>query len=417
MTSRERVLAAINHRESDRVPIDLGSNPSSGISAIAHDNLMNHLGWSNQPTLIYDVVQQLAQPGEKLIDLLGVDVLDIGRAFNTKDDDWKEVEMANGRTGYYPKWFNPVKDEKGNWNAYHKDGTRIATMPVGATFFDETVFPFVDGYPDSRAAMDELLDEAMDKVLWQALVHSPWDHSSEPDFWEKLRRGTLLLRETTDKALMIVFGGNLFEWGTFIRRMDNFLMDLYIDKDNAAILIELLMERHMKTLEKVCRSVGDIVDIIRFGDDLGMDSGPFMSIDIYRELFHEHRKQMSDYVHKNSSMHTFIHSCGSIHQYIPDLIEEGIEIINPVQTNCLNMDPAKLKKEFGNDIVFWGGSMDPREILNKGTPAEVKAETIRRMEIFAPGSGFVVNNIHNIMPDVPPESILAFYEAANDFRL
>ncbi|MCK5198864.1 MAG: methyltransferase, partial [Spirochaetales bacterium] len=394
-----------------------GSNPSSGISAIAHDNLMNHLDWSNESTLIYDVVQQLAQPGEKLIDLLGVDVIDIGRAFNTSDSDWKGVEMANGRTGYYPVWFNPVKDEKGSWNAFHNDGTRIATMPEGSTFFDETCFPFVDGYPESRAAMDEALDEAMDKVLWQSLVHSPWDHASESDFWEKLRKGALHLRNTTDKALMIVFGGNLFEWGTFIRRMDNFLMDLYIDRENSAILMELLMERHMKTLEKVCSTVGDVVDIIRFGDGLGMDSGPFMGIDIYRELFHSYRKQMSDYVHKNSSMHTFIHSCGSIYQYIPDLIEEGIEIINPVQTNCHDMDPARLKKEFGKEIVFWGGSMDPREIFNHGTPVKVKEETIRRMQIFAPGGGFVVNNIHNIMPDVPPENILAFYKAAREFKL
>jgi len=378
---------------------------------------MKYLGWNDEPTLIYDVVQQLAQPGDKLIDFLGVDVLDIGRTFNASKDDWYPVKMANGRTGYYPVWFRPEKDEKGNWNAYHEDGTLIATMPEGATFFDETCFPFKDGYPEGRAAMDEALDEAMDKVLWQKLVHSPWDHASESDFWEKLRAGALQLRETTDKALMIVFGGNLFEWGTFIRRMDNFLMDLYIDKDNVAILMELLMERHMKGLEKVCESVGDIVDIIRFGDDLGMDSGPFMSLDIYRELFHDYRKQMSDYVHKNTSMHTFIHSCGSVYQYIPDLIDEGIEILNPVQTNCKDMEPEKLKEEFGKDIVFWGGAMDPREILNSGTPEDVKKETIRRLEIFAPGGGFVVNNIHNIMPDVPPENIVAFYETAKNFRL
>jgi len=186
--------------------------------------------------------------------------------------------------------------------------------------------------------------------------------------------------------------------------------------ENVAILVELLLERHMKTLEKVCLAVGDIVDIIRFGDDLGMDSGPFMGLDVYRELFHQQRKVMCDYVHKNSSMHTFLHTCGSIHQFIPDLIDEGIEIINPVQTNCLNMDPSNLKKEFGKDIVFWGGSMDPREILNNKSPEEVKKEAVRRMEILAPDGGFVFNNIHNIMPDVPPENILAFYDAAKEFK-
>jgi len=417
MTSRERVLNAINHKESDRVPIDLGSNPSSGISAIAHDNLMNHLGWDDQPTLIYDVVQQLAQPGDKLIDLLGADIIDIGRAFNPKMSDWKQTIMANGRIGYYPNWFNPKKDEKGNWNSYHKDGTLIARMPEGATFFDETYFPFENGYPQSRSAMNEVLDEAMDKVLWQNMVHSPWDHAAESDFWDNLRKGALHLRETTDKALMLVFGGNLFEWGTFIRRMDNFLMDLYIDQDNVLILVELLLERHMKTLEKVCKSVGDIVDIIRFGDDLGMDSGPFMSLEVYRELFHNQRKVMCDHVHKNSKMHTFIHSCGSMSQFIPDLMEEGIEIINPVQTNCLNMDPASLKKEFGKDVIFWGGGMDPREILNKGTPKMVRDEVKRRLEIFAPDGGYIFNNIHNIMPDVPPENIVAMFDEAQKFRL
>ena len=417
MTSRERVLNAINHKESDRVPIDLGSNPSSGISALAHDNLMNHLGWDDQPTLIYDVVQQLAQPGDKLIDHLGADILDIGRAFNPEMSDWKKTIMANGRTGYYPKWFTPDKDNKGNWNAYHTDGTLIARMPEGATFFDETFFPFENGYPDSRSAMNEALDEAMDKVLWQNMVHSPWDHAAESDFWDNLRKGALHLRETTDKALMIVFGGNLFEWGTFIRRMDNFLMDLYIDQDNALILVELLLERHMKTLEKVCSAVGDIVDIIRFGDDLGMDSGPFMSLDVYRELFHHQRKVMCDYVHKHSNMHTFIHSCGSMSQFIPDLVSEGIEIINPVQTNCLNMDPATLKKEFGKDVIFWGGGMDPREILNKGNPQMVRDEVKRRLEILAPGGGYIFNNIHNIMPDVPAENIIAMFDEAQNFRL
>ena len=114
-------------------------------------------------------------------------------------------------------------------------------------------------------------------------------------------------------------------------------------------------------------------------------------------------------------MHTFIHSCGSMYKFIPDLINEGIEIINPVQTNCLDMDPAKLKKEFGKDIVFWGGSMDPREIFNNRTPEEVKKEAIRRIEILAPGGGFVFNNIHNIMPDVSPENVVAMFEAVSEF--
>ena len=412
MTSRERVLLSLAHKEPDRPPIDLGSNPSAGISAIAHSSLMKYIG-SDKPTLIYDVVQQLAQPDMELVELLGVDVLDIGRGFNDKVSDWQDVKMPNGAEARYPVWFNPVQNDKGEWEARHrKSGELIAVMPEGATFFDQCVFPFLDDYPGSRLSMDDALDEAMDKVLWSHLVHSPWDHAAEPDFYSNLREKALELRRTTDKALMVVVGCNLFEWGTFLRRMDNFLMDLYTAKEQVAILLELLMERHMKTLADVCESVGDIVDIIRFGDDLGIDSGPFMGLDVYRELFHAHRKQLSDYVHSNTGMKTFLHTCGSVYQFIPDLIESGIDIINPVQTNCLNMEPERLKFEFGKDITFWGGGMDVRDILKNGSPDEVRQEARRRIDILAPGGGFVFANIHNIMPDIPPQNILAMFEAA-----
>jgi uroporphyrinogen decarboxylase len=415
MTSRERVLSAIQHREPDRIPIDLGSTPSSGISAPAYDALKQKLGIRTGNTRIYDVVQYLAQPEMEILDLLGADVLDIGRAFNTEENDWYDILMPNGRGGQYPSWFRPVPDEKGSWNAYHEDGTRIATMPQGANFFDQTHFPWVDGYPSGRSAMNEALDAAMDKVLWSKLVHSPWDHAGEADFWTQLRSRTLRLRKQTDKALMVVCGCNLYEWGTFLRRMDNFLMDLYTDKENVAVLMELLMERHMATLEKVCAAVGDIVDILRFGDDLGMDSGPFMGLDVYKELFEHHRTRLCSYVHRNSGMATFLHTCGSVYQYIPSFIESGMDIINPVQTNCRDMESVRLKKEFGSDIVFWGAGVDPREILNRGTPEDVRNDVRRRLEIFAPGGGFVFNNIHNIMAEVPPANILALFEAAREF--
>lgn len=416
MTSRERVLSAIAHKESDRVPIDLGATPSSGISAQAYANFQKYIGRDAKPH-IYDVVQQLAQPDEAMIELFGVDVLDIGRAWNTQPQDWYEVPIGNNLSGMYPAWFRPELQDDGSWKAFDQDRTCLATMPQGATFFDQSVFPWEKGYPDSAEELELQLDQAMNQVLWQRFVHSPWDHGQEPDFWENLRKRTLELRKNTDKALMIVCGCNLYEWGTFLRRMDNFLMDLYTEQDKVHLLMEALMKRHMKTLDKVCHAVGDIVDILRFGDDLGMDSGPFMGLDVYRELFHPHRKKLCDYVHANSSMHTFLHTCGSVTQYIPDLIESGIEIINPVQTNCLNMEPQFLKKEFGNDIVFWGGGVDPREILNHGTPEEVRKDVLRRLEIFSPGGGYVFNVIHNILPDVPPENIEALFKAVKEYTV
>lgn len=413
MNSRERVLAAIAHKQPDQVPVDLGSTPSSGISAIAYSNLLKAIGRTDLPVQIYDVVQQLAQPDMSIIDRFGVDVLDIGRAFNTEEKDWHETILANGDKAFYPIHFNPVKQADGSYHCYDEDGKRLlALMPQGATFFDQSYFPYINGFPENY----DTLDEEMGRVLWSRYVHSPWDHTQDPDFWKTLREKTLQLRASTDKALMIVCGCNLFEWGTFLRRMDNFLMDLLCEPDQVARMLDQLLERHLATLAKVCDSVGDIVDIIRFGDDLGMTSGPFMDVDSYRSLFKPRHKQLCDYVKTHSQMHTFIHSCGSISSLMPDLIEAGIEIFNPVQTNARQMEPEFLKKEFGQDCTFWGGGVETVGTLNNGTPEQVREQVLERLEIMSAGGGFVFNTVHNILPDVPPQNILAMFDAVKEFN-
>ena len=170
MTSQERVLAAISHQTPDRVPLDLGATPSSGISAIAYSNLIKHTGMTELPVQIYDVVQQLAQPDMSVLDKFGVDVLDIGREFNDQPSDWKPVTLANGADAFYPKWFNPVKLGDGSYVTYDDDGkTMLSRMPVGATFFDQTYFPYVDGFPDNY----ENLDAEMNRIMWARDAHSP----------------------------------------------------------------------------------------------------------------------------------------------------------------------------------------------------------------------------------------------------
>jgi uroporphyrinogen decarboxylase len=413
MNSRERVLAAINHQMPDRVPIDLSATPSSGISAIAYSNLVKHLGRGDLPVQIYDVVQQLAQPDMTVLDQFGVDVLDIGRTFNMLPSDWSPVTMANGGAAFYPKWFQPSRMADGSYQTYDDDGKRmLSRMPIGATFFDQTYFPYVDGYPESY----ENLDAEMHRIMWARDAHSPWDHAGEADFWQKLRQNTLKLRQSTDKALLVVCGCNLFEWGTFLRRMDNFLMDLMCDPYNVEKLLDQLMIRHLATLEKVCNAVGDIVDIIRFGDDLGMSSGPFMDAAVYRELFKPRHKILCDYVKSHSKMHTYIHSCGSISLLMPDMIEAGIEIFNPVQTNAWNMAPDFLKREFGQQVTFWGGGIETVGTLNVGTPSQIRDQVLQRLEIFSTGGGFVFNTVHNILPDVPPQNIVAMYDAVREFN-
>jgi uroporphyrinogen decarboxylase len=193
-------------------------------------------------------------------------------------------------------------------------------------------------------------------------------------------------------------------------------MDIATETREVERLLDRLMEHHMGTLQKVCAAVGDVADILRFGDDLGMMGGPFIAPEVYRRLFKGRHTQLCDYVHRNSNMHTFLHSCGSIYTLMPDLIEAGYDIINPVQTNCVDMEPERLKREFGRDIAFWGGGCDTAEVLNRSTPEEVRRHVLQRLEILAPGGGFVFNTVHNILPEVPPENIVAMYGAVEEYN-
>ncbi len=193
-------------------------------------------------------------------------------------------------------------------------------------------------------------------------------------------------------------------------------MDTLCERENVERMLDQLMERHLATLEKVCASVGDVVDIIRFGDDLGMTTGPFMDVESYKTLFKPRHKQLCDYVKSHSSMRTFIHSCGSISLLMPDLIDAGIEIFNPVQTNAKDMSPEFIKKEFGQDCTIWGGGIETVGTLNNGSREQIREQVFERLEIMSKGGGFVFNTVHNIMPDVSPENILTMYEAFNEWN-
>ncbi len=412
MNSRERLLAAIDHKEPDRVPIDIGATPSSGISLVAYQNLVKHIGMPHLKSYTYDVVQQVVQPEMEFLDHYGIDVVDIGRNFNQDPDYWHELELIEGYPALYPKWFNPERQKDNSWIARNNRGEAIGRMPHGATFFDQIVFPYLDGFPDDYSK----LDEAMNRSVWGGFGFTPWDWADRPGFWKMMRTKTLELKEQTDKALLLGVGCNLFEWGTFLRRMDNFLTDMFMYPDEVHRLLDALMDKHMDLLAKVCDSVGDIVDIVKFGDDFGMNSGPFIPVETYNEFFHHREKQMCDYVKSHSSMKTMLHSCGGIYELIPGLIEAGYDILNPVQINAVNMEPERLKKEFGKDITFWGGGADTKSILNNATPEKVKEHVLHNLEIFMKDGGFVFNTVHNIMPDVPPENIEAMFEAINEFN-
>jgi len=404
MNSREILLQAINHKTPGRLPVDLGSATVTGISAIAYNNLKKHLG-INKPTKVFDVVQQLANVDMEIIDLLGVDALDINR-IAAESGDWYDVELIDGSKAQFPGWYRPVKDIDGSWYTVDNEGTILSRKASGAAFYDQMYYPYEKGYPENLSD----LNQALKKISW--VVHS---HASNLNTAE-LRERIITLKESTGKAMVMSGGVKLLELGFFIRRMDNFLMDLMMDEPKLTEMLDLLVDMHMAGLEKKCQNLGDIVDVIRFGDDLGMTSGPFIDLDTFRKHFKPRYKVLCDYVKKNTNMKIFMHSCGSVRQFIPDFIDVGIDILNPVQTNCYDMDAVELKKEFGKDITFWGGGVDTASILNRAKPEEVRKDVLNRCEIFSKDGGFVFAPIHNILSEVPPENIIAAYSAVKEFN-
>lgn len=386
------------------MPVDLGGSTVTGISAVAYNNLKRNLN-IEKPTRVFDVVQQLANVDMEVIDMFGVDALDVNR-LSAGNNDWYEVDLADGSKAEYPKWFQPIKADDGSWFTTDEVGTVLSKMPSGATYFDQMYFPYENGYPENF----NNLKDALKKISWVAYSHASNLNATE------LREKLIELKKSTGKAIVMSGGVKLLELGFFIRRMDNLLMDLLINQDKLSEMLDIFVDMHLAGLEKKCRSYGDIVDIIRFGDDLGMTSGPFMDLDTFRKLFKPRYKILCDYVKKHSNMKIFLHSCGSIKQFIPDLIDAGFDIINPVQTNCYDMDPETLKNEFGRDITFWGGGVDTAFVLNKAKPEEVRKDVLTRCEILSKGGGFIFAPVHNILSEVPAQNIIAAYNAVKEFN-
>ena len=408
MTRRERVLAAIAHRETDRVPVDLGGMRSTGITAIAYGRLKKRLGLAAGHTRVYDVVQQLALPERSILDFAGADVIDLGRAWLTEDADWKPWTLPDGQPARLPHYVN-FEPHDGGWVVRHPDGTVIGEMPAGAFYLSQKHFPLLDWNGDLRVL--DRLSELMEKVTWSALPTAPFHKPLTPEHLAEIRRRAKELYETTDYAIMVGFGGNLLEWGAYLCRFDQFLIDLAENRRKAEALLDRLVEMHLANLEKVLDAVEGYVQLIQMGDDLGTQLATVISPRLYREVFKPRQKVIFERVRRRKGIHLFLHSCGSVADIVPDLIEVGVEVLNPVQTSARGMDPARLKREFGRDLTFWGGGCDTQHVLPEGTPEEVARHVRERLDILAPGGGFVFCQVHNILPNVPPENIAAMYAA------
>jgi len=223
------------------------------------------------------------------------------------------------------------------------------------------------------------------------------------------------LYRTTDYAIALSVGCNLLEWSQFLFGMENTFYYLAAEKRKMARFLDRLTEVHLESLSRLLPNIRGWVQILVVGDDLGMQTGPQISRETYRELFLPRHRKIYDYARRLSGAHIFLHSCGGLYQLIPDLIEAGVEILNPVQTGARYMEPERLKREFGRDLTFWGGGCDTQHVLAQGTPEQVREDVRRRLETFMPGGGYVWAPIHNVMADVPPENVLAMAEAVAEY--
>ena len=409
MTSRERVLASLNHKEPDRLPIDLSGHRSSGIAAMAYARLRDYLGLPKKPIRVYDPVQQLAIVDEDVLQRFRVDTIELGRAFALEDKYWAEWVLPDGTPCLMPTWARPEK-ENGDWVLRSSvTGRVIARMPQGVWYFEQTHFPFLE-----KEDLDHLEDQ-LPESMWTAIASPPGPIIAGSDGEKRFTEGARKLREQTDRAIIGLFGGNLLEFGQFLYRNDGFLMLLAGEPERAHRFLDRLMQMHLCNLEWFLRSVGDHIDVILFGDDLGMQSGPQVSPAMYREFFQPRERMMWQMV-KERAPHLKIqlHCCGGVRELLPDLIDAGLDAINPVQITCRGMEAAGLKRDFGQRLTFWGGGCDTRDALIKGTPDQVREHVRRQLEIWRPGGGYVFQQVHNILADVPPANVVAMYEVAGE---
>jgi len=328
MTSRERVLAAFAHTETDRVAIDLSGHRSSGISAIAYAKLRAYLGLKEIPVRVYDPVQQLAIIDEDILKMFGADTIELGRGFALTEAWWADWVLPDGTPCKIPIWALPERDTDRWILRSKKTGRIIAHMPDGCLYFEQTYWPFAEGEADIGAMPDNWSES-----MWATIASPPGPEIAGTDGMKKLKEGAERLRASTDRAILGLFGGNLLEFGQFLYRNDNFFMLLAAEPEKAHAFLDRMTEIHLENLEKYLGAAGNYIDIIVFGDDLGMQTGPQISPKMYREFFKSRHGAMWNRAKELADVKVNLHTCGGVRELLPDLIEAGADAINPVQIN------------------------------------------------------------------------------------
>jgi uroporphyrinogen decarboxylase len=412
VTSRERVLAAVEHRPVDRVPIDFGGHRSSGIMAIAYARLKQHLGIASGDVYVYDVIQQLAIVERPVLDELGVDTVEMGRGFLLEPGEWKDWTLPDGTPCKVPGYVR-LERRGADWYLLSDRGTPVGVQKAGCLYFDQVHFPLAPRAIEDDDFAD--LEDALDEVMWS--VPHPGAHLAldEPGLTEMARRAAAL-RASSDRAIIALFGGNLFEMGQMLYGMERYLAELALHPEDCVRLSEALTRVHLAKLERWLRAIGRHVDVVLFGDDLGGQGGPLISPATYRRVFAPFHLRMWRRAKELARVKVQLHSCGGIEPFLGDFVDMGLDAVNPVQTSARGMEPQALKSRYGDRLCFWGGGCDTHRVLPSGAPEAVAAHVREQGTVMARGSGFVFQQVHNVMADVPPENVVAMLRAAVALR-
>ena len=419
MTSRERVLLALNHQEPDKVPLDLGGSVTSGmqVSSVYLLRQALKLDPPGTPVKVIEPYQMLGEIKLDLLDALGGDVLPLVSAqtfFGYHTVDWKPWTLHDGTPVLVPGGFNTDPEPNGDIMQYPEGDKSVAPsgrMPNEGYYFDSIVRqPPID---DDHLNVEDNLEE--------------FGPISDADLARYERESRRLFQET-DKAILANFGGTGFgdialvpaPWlknPKGIRGIEEWYVSTVSRFDYVYAIFERQCEIALENLAKIYDVVGDrVVAAFVTGTDFGAQNGPFISTRSYRKLFKPFHIKVNTWIHENTQWKTLIHSCGSIYRLLPDIVDAGFDVLNPVQTGAAEMDPRRLKAEFGDRVTFWGGGVDTQRTLPFGAADAVHDEVCERLKIFGPGGGFVFNPIHNVQARVPVENLLALYETVRECR-
>ena len=413
--SRDRLIATLNHKQPDCIPIDFGGSAVTGMHVSCVAELRDYYGLEKRPVRVHEPFQMLGLLDEDLLNALGLDVVGTfprNTMFGFPADEWKAWQF-NGLEVLVPSDFNVSVDAEGNTLIYPQGDTSVppaGRMPSGGYFFDCIVRqePFEEeklNPEDNREEFTLITQAELDHIV--TTVHAA----------HQTGRGVIASFGGTALGDIALVPGPFLKHPKGIRDVTEWYVSTSSRQDYVHTIFERQTEVALKNLAAVYAAIGNTVDAVFIcGTDFGTQTSAFCSVKTFQNLYFPYYKQINDWIHSHTQWKTFKHSCGAVSKFLPAFIEAGIDILNPVQCSATGMDPGQLKANFGDRLVFWGGGVDTQKTLPFGTAAEVREQVLRRCEVFAPGGGFVFNSIHNVQARTPVENIVAMIDAVHHFN-